>query len=619
MTDATSFLFSGLGAAWGGYRITNEMLAQLANAHRFAGVDVARVRRRADFAAWWAARPHLSEEVAAFCHFAESAGFGTRHAVYPYPEARRWRPVSVETAELAARAIEQALGEAGLTGDEVDAWVVSTTSVQGAPAVAALVKEYFVKGGNRSPTRSIQAGCGAFPLGLQTAREMMLADPALRHVVVAHTDVMSAYLGNQADFVRHMLFGDGAGAVVLSRVGSRPGEGLLAVVTAQDPRFMGHLGINLHHEVHHAPAQVRRLAVAGMADMSQRALVAAGLQTSDVDWFVPHQTGHTIVDETAQALAIPLERVERDVQRHYGNTSGSTVPIGLWHRRDELAPGQLVLGAAAGVGGDIGAFVYRMPAERPQPVQPRHLAGRRVLLTGASGLVGTQVLAQLLQEGAQVVALRRRHALDRPGVVEHAVDFTDAASVRRLVETLTSEGARFDALIHAAGGSESPTPALDSDEAELTDCMQLNFFAPVALTRALVRAGLLRGTVLYLGSGAEDFQVAGSSSYVAAKRALHGWAASASGEFRRQGVESLYVQLGLLQPDAGMGALLTAPQVDAVVAAWRQAAPLPAAEVARRLVRALWCAKVPGVLDTQEGAMTVRRDGYRFTPAESDR
>lgn len=65
--------------------------------------------------------------------------------------------------------------------------------------------------------------------------------------------------------------------------------------------------------------------------------------------------------------------------------------------------------------------------------------------------------------------------------------------------------------------------------------------------------------------------------------------------------------------------MLTPPQVDAVVASWRQAGPLPARDVAQRLVSALWCAEVPGVLDTQEGAMTVRRDGYQFTPAASDR
>ena len=94
MPASPSFLFTGMGAAWGRYQVTNEMLAQLALAHRFAGVDVKRVRQKPGFAAWRAARPHLSEPVAAFCHFAETAGFRTRQAVYPYPEARRWRPVS---------------------------------------------------------------------------------------------------------------------------------------------------------------------------------------------------------------------------------------------------------------------------------------------------------------------------------------------------------------------------------------------------------------------------------------------------------------------------------------------------------------------------------------------
>lgn len=287
--------------------------------------------------------------------------------------------------------------------------------------------------------------------------------------------------------------------------------------------------------------------------MARQALSAARLGPSDVHWFVPHQTGNGIVVETARQLGVDLARVEREVQRRHGNTSGATVPIGLWFRQQALTPGQLVLGAAAGVGGDIGAFVYRVTAAPPRRPRPPRLAGQRVLLTGASGLVGTQVLEQLLDEGAQVVALRRRTPLNRSGVQEHAVDFADAATLDRLIAGLVADGGCFDALIHAAGGSERPTPALDSDQAGLRDCLQLNFLAPVALTRRLSHAGLLRGSVVYLGSGAEDFQVAGSSSCVAAKRALHGWAASAAGELRRLGIDSLYVQLGLLQADAGMG------------------------------------------------------------------
>lgn len=619
----TSLVFSGFGAAFGRYRVSNEELAQLVAARRFTGVSVNRMRAEPGFDAYRLKRPELSEEVAAFCFSAESGGFLERYHVYRYPEATRPRPVTVEAAELAARAVDEALQQAGLSGADVDAWLVSSSSVPGTPGVASLVKEYFVKEDKLTRVRSIQAACGALPVAIEMARDLFAAHPQMRHIVVAHTEVLSQWLLNQPDYVRPMLFGDGAGAVVISRQafeGESP-QGLLAAVSTQHPGFMDHLGVNEKGEMFHEPAEVKKLAVSGMVSTAGEVLSQAGIAASAVDWFVPHQTGNGIVLKTARMLKIDLERVPRESQWHYGNTSGATVLIGMWllSRQHKLLPGQVLLGAAAGAGGDIGAFVYRVP-ESVAPAAPvPRLAGKRILLTGASGQVGSEVLRELLRQGADVVALRHSTQLSSVPTEEIEVDFLDSDSVAACLSRLCADKAKFDALIHCAGSRPRPAPVLAAPVPELEAAMKLDCLGAASLTQGLAKARLLKGTVIYLGSAAEDFQCASSPGHVLAKKALHGWSASAAAELKRAGVESLYMQLGLVQHEDGSASKMTPAQVETTLEAWGQDQPLSAAAVANQVVRALWATKVVGVHDSIEGNMRVRRVGYAYAHPLADR
>ena len=618
--------FSGFGAAFGQYRITNEMLAHLVENRQFTGVSLGRTREEPGFDEFRRARPDLDEATAAFCFSAENNGLHTRYHVAPFPARRRTRHFSNEAADMAVRALDEALDQAGLNGEAIDAWLLSTVSGHAAPSMAALVKEHFLRPGHASLIRTIDGGCGAFGVTLQMATEMFASHPHMRHIAICHTDTMSAFLNNQDSYVRPTLFGDGAGAVVLSRIEPLCEEGatqgLLSVVVSNDQAFMGHLGVTVHSEIFHEPAEVKKLAVAGMVQCSKEALAKSGLSTADVDWFVPHQTGNGIISRTARMLEIPSEKVHTQTQWNYGNVSGATVLVGMWmlSRQAQLQPGQVLLGAMAGVQGDIGAFVYRVPTqERSRVARPGRLLGKRVLLAGAAGEIGRQVLSELLREGATVVATTHRTPLDLDGVEEHRVDFTDARAVDGFIARLKDQGTRFDAAI-LANGLSGPTALASSISLEdYENVWAVNFRSPVQLVIALQKSRMLRGTVMFLGSASEDFQVAGNAPYVASKRALHGWAASASSELRRGHIDSIYVQLGVLQASRGMAATLSPSQLRAACDLFGQASPMPTADVARRLVRGLWASKVPGTHDCRENEMTVRRDGYTFTPATSDR
>jgi len=170
-----------------------------------------------------------------------------------------------------------------------------------------------------------------------------------------------------------VLFGDGAGAVVVEKDDSD--RGILATVLGGD----GTLGDLLYlpaggsrrpasqetvarreHYIKMEGREVFRYAVLGMQESSLAALEKAGLRPEDVDWLVPHQANWRIIDATAKRLNLPPEKVYVNIDR-YGNTSAASIPIALHEmvQRGLLKEGQIVLLVAFGAGFTWGATVIR--------------------------------------------------------------------------------------------------------------------------------------------------------------------------------------------------------------------------------------------------------------------
>lgn len=619
-----SLVFTGYGAAFPRHKVTNSMLVNLARSGMFTGVSPERFKDDERFKDYVAQHPNMQLDEAAFHYSVEGSGFHTRYHIAPYPAGRRLRSPAVDAAELGGLAVNEALEQARLTGEDIDAWVIGSYAVHGVPGIGPLVKEYCTRPGRIVPVRSLQGGCGTWVIALQMAQEMFATNPRLRHVVVAHTDVCSVHLYNQGDYVRPMLFGDGAAAVVLSRLPGLPeGTGLLATDSAVDLAFMGHVGVDMQNEFYHDPAEVKKVAVRGMASSVKALLHETGLGAADVQWLIPHQTGYGIIDKTARTLRIPLDRVHRGVNWEYGNISGGTVPAGLWHmeRAGKFRPGDLVVGAAAGAGGEFGSFVYRMPPPLARAPRPGRLVGKRVLLTGASGEIGSAVLSELVREGAQVLAVRHQSPLTLADVPTLDLDMEAESSISEAVTALKAEGRKFDVLVHCAGASiQEAGNAMGQLGEGLTRLMAMNFSAPARLTMALCKAGLFgpwTSQVVYLGSAVEDYPAAGHSAFVASKRALHGWAASASSDLWRHDISSVYVQLGVVH--GRRTAHLTEAQLQSACTDIHQKGPISVGEAARLLVQGLWAVKVPTGFDTQEKHMTVRRLAYTYESPLADR
>lgn len=273
-----------------------------------------------------------------------------------------------KTSDLARIAAERALAAAGMKAVEVDLVVLATTTPDETfPATAARVQAAI--GMTRGIAFDVQAVCSGFVYALAVADNFLRLGQA-RTALVIGAETFSRIL-DWSDRGTAVLFGDGAGAVVLRaepiRSGSPP-RGVLSTHLHADGRLHdalyvdggpsstpGRVGV-----VKMNGKEVFRHAVDKLAAVVEEALAANGLSGRDIDWLVPHQANRRIIDAMARKLGLGPDRVVVTVDRH-ANTSAASIPLALWDadRTGRLKPGQLVLLEAIGGGLTWGAAVLR--------------------------------------------------------------------------------------------------------------------------------------------------------------------------------------------------------------------------------------------------------------------
>jgi len=268
---------------------------------------------------------------------------------------RRIATTEEAMSDLSIVAARQALEGAGLEGRDIDLIIVATvTPDMMFPATAALIADSL--GSTDAAAYDLSAGCTGFMYAIAQAYGMLAGGLAQRALVVGG-DVLSRIL-DWTDRSTLVLFGDGAGAVVLERVseggflgfelgadggGGRelllPGSGS-RILTEPVPEFLTMNG----------PA-VFRFATRVMVSSAEAVLEECGKTVDDVDVYVPHQANVRIIDHAAKKLGFPDEKVVVNVDR-YGNTSSGSIPLALVDAAAEgrLQPGKLVLMTGMGAG-----------------------------------------------------------------------------------------------------------------------------------------------------------------------------------------------------------------------------------------------------------------------------
>ena len=304
------------------------------------------------------------------------------------------------TTTLSVYAARDALAVAGVDASEVDLVIVGTCSPDyPLPATAVLVATEL--GATRAAGFDLQAACSGFLYALATGSGFIRSG-MYRNVVVVGVEVLSRFI-NWRDRNTCVLFGDGAGAVLLS-ASDQPGgllgwdlfsdgtgcEGIIVPAGgSRRPASIETVEGNLHY-IQMAGRDVYKYATRQLADSATTALRQAGLTVADVDQFVFHQANLRIIEHVERELGIPEEKVFVNIEK-YGNTSAASVPMALAEAvaAGRIKPGDRILMVAFGAGYTAGAAVVEWTADpsraflapgeqtrlgKPRTVQPQAVA-----------------------------------------------------------------------------------------------------------------------------------------------------------------------------------------------------------------------------------------------------
>ena len=266
------------------------------------------------------------------------------------------------TSDLGTQACRRALDAAGLRPYDIDLLVLATaTPDQTFPATATAIQAKL--GMTRGAAFDVGAVCSGFLFALSTAESMLRAG-AGRTALVVGAETFSRIL-DWEDRATAVLFGDGAGAVVLRLEESE--SGVLACRLRSDGRHARLLYVDGGPSSTRTTGLLRmhgrevfRHAVVNLAEILRETIELAGLALSDIDWLVPHQANARIIEATARKLGLSMDHVVLTVDRH-ANTSAASVPLALDEaaRDGRLQPGQLVALEAMGGGFAWGAAAVR--------------------------------------------------------------------------------------------------------------------------------------------------------------------------------------------------------------------------------------------------------------------
>ncbi|MBI2845730.1 MAG: ketoacyl-ACP synthase III [Chloroflexi bacterium] len=282
------------------------------------------------------------------------------------------------TFSMALEASREALQVANFDPRDLDLIVVaSATPDHIFPATACLLQDAL--GARHAAAFDLSAGCSGFVYALSVASQMMVAGTYKRALVVG-AETLSRIL-DWTDRSTCVLFGDGAGAFVLA-ASETPG-GLLSFVLGSDgsggdllivpgggsklPASESTVQERLHF-VKMNGREVFKFAARIMPKSAKQAIKAAGLESEDIELFIPHQANLRIIKSAAQAMDLPMERVFVNVDR-YGNTSAASVPIAFCEaiEQNRLMPGDHVVLVGFGAGLTWGAAVVQWDRVLPTP------------------------------------------------------------------------------------------------------------------------------------------------------------------------------------------------------------------------------------------------------------
>ena len=270
------------------------------------------------------------------------------------------------TSMMAHKAAEAALKDAGLSPKDIGLIIVATgTADYLMPATATLIQHQLAV--PSCPAFDVSAACSGFVYAVDIAKQY-IENRTVKHALVIASERMSRTL-NWQDRATCVLFGDGAGAVVLSQSDT---PGIIASLLHTNGAGLDMLYLKnplpdrLGETISKATSlkmegnKVFKHAVSSLTRLVTDLLKQSGLKKQDIDWLVPHQANYRILELTAKKLNLPMSQVVLTLDQH-GNTSAASIPLAIDYarRKNLITPGQTILSEAFGAGIVWGGFIAK--------------------------------------------------------------------------------------------------------------------------------------------------------------------------------------------------------------------------------------------------------------------
>lgn len=273
-------------------------------------------------------------------------------------------------ADMAFHAARRALDDAGMKPNDLDAIIMGTVSADYLMPSSACVLEDLL-GARNAFSFDVGAACSGF-INAMSVADSFIRSGKINNALVVGSDTLSRWL-NWQDRTTCILFGDGAGAVILGA--SENGSGILSTKLRTDGSYVKTLYIpaggsrkpatlqtvrDNEHTITMNGKEVFKIAVRSMEEISRQALAEAGVEISQVSLVIPHQANKRIIIALAERLGVPLDKVMVNLDK-YGNTSAASIPVALdeARRQGRINAGDIVLLNAFGAGFAWGGAVVK--------------------------------------------------------------------------------------------------------------------------------------------------------------------------------------------------------------------------------------------------------------------
>ena len=246
---------------------------------------------------------------------------------------RRWSRDDQDTSDLAYEASKKAIEDAGIKPNDIDMIIVATaTGDMPFPSVANILQEKL--GTGKVPTMDQLAACSGFMYSMITAKQYVQSGD-YKNILVVGADKLSK-ITDLTDRSTAVLFGDGAGAVVIGEVSE--GRGIISYEIGSDGSGGKYLYLNKETgKLVMNGREVFKFAVRIMGEASTRVVEKASLESDDIDMFIPHQANIRIMESARERLGIEREKMSVSVNR-FGNTSAASIPLSI---QQELENGRI--------------------------------------------------------------------------------------------------------------------------------------------------------------------------------------------------------------------------------------------------------------------------------------